>query len=152
MYAEVLGGFGLLAFLLIFIAELSNKKLLGIVAGAIFLLTSIWLVTDDRIQLQTGEIAILTQTNALNNTLNTTLVGYSSLNASNNLTAYNESLNGLFGGATTTSYTRNVTAIRTNITTSLFRLPSVLGYIFAAIGFYLIIAYSLDIVIALGSK
>ena len=145
MYAEVLGGYGLLVFLLIFIAEVSNKKPIGILASLLVIMLGVWLLGDSTIYLRTGETATLVQNNGGGNSVNTSLVGVSQLSVTN-FTSYNETLTGFLNDTTNLNYTRIATYTYTPIVAAFFNitLGRLLALLFIGLGLYGTAAYSVD--------
>ena len=164
MYAEVLAAFGVLVFLLFYLAEISNKKPIGIIASLLVILFALSLL-GDTINFRTGEVNTVALTFEASGTLNTTGSGtgltFEDLNSTANSSIANYTLtssaanstsaisgvmdslgaaSGTIGGNETTVYTY------TPLTASFLPIPlgQALGFILLALGLYGAFAYSVD--------
>jgi hypothetical protein len=164
MYAEVLAAFGVLVFLLFYLAEISNKKPIGIIASLLVILFALSLL-GDTINFRTGEVNTVALTFEANGTLNTTGSGsgltFKDLNSTANSSIENYTITsgaenstsalsgvmdslgvarGSISGNETTTYTY------TPLTASYLPIPlgQALGFILLALGLYGAFAYSVD--------
>ena len=164
MYAEVLAAFGVLVFLLFYLAEISNKKPIGIIASLLVILFSLWIL-GDTVSIRTGEVNVIALTFEASGTLNTTGsssgLNFASINSTANSSTANYTLtssaenstsaisglmnslgiaSGTIGGNETTVYTY------TPLTASFLPIPlgQALGFILLALGLYGAFAYSVD--------
>lgn len=147
MYAEILGGYGILIFLFVFLAEVSNKKILGMVGSLLLLLLGLWLIGDPTIQLRTGDRAVLDQGDLYNTSVSTNLAGGSSLNAISNYTAYSENLTGSLNSISDLNYTRVTSYTYSDINAPVFfsiTIGQILALIFLGLGVYGFAAYAIE--------
>jgi hypothetical protein len=161
MYAEVLAAFGVLVFLLFYLAEISNKKPVGIIASLLVILFALSLL-GDTINFRTGEVNTVALTFEASGTLNTTGsstgLTFEDMNSTANSSIANYTLtssaasaisglmdslgiaHGSIDGNETTVYTY------TPLTASFLPIPlgQALGFILLALGLYGAFAYSVD--------
>jgi uncharacterized membrane protein YeiB len=147
MYAEILGGYGILIFLFVFIAEVSDKKILGMVGSLLLLLLGAWLIGDPTLQLRTGDTAVLVQNDLYNTSVDTSLAGGSSLNALNNYTTYSENVTGSLNSIGDLNYTRVTSYTYSDINAPVFfsiTIGQALAFIFIGLGVYGFAAYAIE--------
>lgn len=156
MYAEVFAAYSVLVFLLFYLAEISNKKPVGIFAALFLILLGVWFIGDPTLYIRSGETKLIsnTLTGELLNSENTTLVGnltgYSSLQ--DNVTDYIENTTGyhfaVSAGSSAGTLIGNETLTYDYTALTVPYLPisfgHVLSILFIGSGIYLFVAYSVD--------